>query len=241
MTVTPDEPGRDADHRGTAARAARRARRIGGRSRPTGPDEALPGPDEVPPAPAPAVPPGPPTEAAAPRPPAGGWWTWLPAALLAAACAAFVAVGVVDSHGVWWDRGATGVAGERGAVLAAAKSCMATMNTYDYRKLDAAEAKGLACATGKLTGQYKTAFETVVEKQAPKLKATQSAQINDAGIESVSGDGRQWVVLVFGQLTTTSSQTGSKTPPLTPFSARVTMERVGGKWLVGNYQYAPGA
>lgn len=192
---------------------------------------------------------------------------WIPGLITLAAAAAavvFLVLGAVVSHGVWWGTG-NATAGERGAVLAAAKSCMATMNTYDYRKLDEAERAGLACTTGQLTDQYRTAMEKVIKPEAAKIQFTQSAQVLNAGIESVSPDGSQWTVLVFGQLTTTNSATaatptpgaaastapsgappaggapdiGSNPPRLDLFSARAVMEKVGGRWLVANYQYAP--
>jgi len=251
-----------------AARAARRARRIGGRSTPadasaqdTAPTGATPAdaPPEVvsaggartdeatAPAPAsvqldkPTTSAEPVAEPAATAPPADGTdrRAWLPALVLALVCLAFLGWGAYESHGVWWAKSSSSVADERGPVLAAAKSCMAAMNTYDYRKLAQSEAKGVACTTGTFTGQYKQAFEKLIKPQAAKVQFTQTAQINNAGVESVSGDGQQWVVLVYGQLSTTNSQTGTKTPTLTPFSARVTMQQVASTWLVASYQYAP--
>jgi Mce-associated membrane protein len=164
---------------------------------------------------------------------------WLPALVLAAVCLGLFGYGLADSRGIWWDKGSSSVAGERGAVLAAAKTCMARMNSYDYRTLDADEKKGLACTTGTFTGQYKRAFEKLIKPDAGTARFTQTAQINNAGVESVSGDGKQWVILIYGQLSTTNKQTGTKTPTLTAFGARVTMQHVGAKWLVANYQYAP--
>ncbi|MGI8761517.1 MAG: hypothetical protein ACR2LF_09560, partial [Jatrophihabitantaceae bacterium] len=167
------------------------------------------------------------------------WLRWAPAALAGVVAVALAVVCVVTSHGVWWATSSTNVISERGQVLAAAKSCMATMNTYDYRKLPQSEAAGLACTTGKLTSQYQTAINTVIKPQAVKVQFTQTAQVNNAGVESVSPDGKQWVVLVFGQLATTNSSTGSTTPRPDVFSARATMQKVGSKWLVAAYQYAP--
>jgi hypothetical protein len=46
-------------------------------------------------------------------------------------------------------------------------------------------------------------------------------------------------VLIFGQLSTTNSQTGTTAPKLSIFSARVTMQRSHGHWLVASYEYAP--
>lgn len=170
---------------------------------------------------------------------APGWLAWLPAALLAALAAVLLGFGVAASHGVWWAEPHVDVQHQRTEVLAAAKTCMATMNTYDYRKLDAAEKSGLACTTGKLTDQYRTAMEKLIKPQAAKVQFTQTAQVNSAGIESISKDGAQWTVLIFGQLSTTNSQTGSNAPKLSIFSARVTMQRSNGHWLVANYEYAP--
>lgn len=168
---------------------------------------------------------------------------WVPALITlvgTAAAIVFIVLGVIASSGVWWGN-TTPARDDRGAVLAAAKSCMATMNTYDYRKLDQAEQAGLACTTGTLTSQYRTAFEKVVKPKAGTLKFTQTAQILDAGIETVSRDGSQWTVLVFGQLSTTNSATGTNTPRLDLFSARAVMQRVGTGWKIANYEYAPSA
>jgi hypothetical protein len=241
------------------AQAASRARRIGGRPRP-GPAPAVS--DPVHPSPAhrgadgrgrtataaePAVTAEPAAEPAVTAEPAAakrapvrlpGWLDWLPAGAFAAVAAVLL---VFIGLAAWdiWGGDSTDVGTQRGQVLAAAKTCMATMNTYDYRKLDDAEAKGLACTTGKLTGQYKQAMEQLIKPQAAKVHFTQTAQVNKAGVETVSSDGTQWTVLIFGQLATTNSQTGTNTPKLTIFSARVTMQHVGDRWLVANYEYAP--
>lgn len=167
------------------------------------------------------------------------WLRWLPAGVAGAAVVALIVIGLIVSNGVWWGASGNDTASKRGQVLAAAKSCMATINTYDYRKLAQAEAAGAACTTGKLTSQYQTAMDKVIKPQATKIQFTQTAQINNAGTESVSKDGKQWVVLIIGQLATTNSSTGTKTPRLDVFSARVTMQQVKGKWLVAAYQYAP--
>jgi hypothetical protein len=179
-----------------------------------------------------------------------------------------LALCVAFSHGVWWGKSKTeNLQSERDRVLAAAKSCIATMNTYDYRKLDQAEKAGLACTTGALSKQYQDVFEKTIKPQAKAVQFTQTAQVNSAGIESVSPDGNQWVILVFGQLAITNSQTGAGPAPsgsaapsassapsapspspsgsaapgprLDPFSAQVTMQKVDGNWLVSAYNYAP--
>jgi hypothetical protein len=232
------------------AQAASRARRIGGRPTP-GAGRSAPSPEpasravsttKAPSQAAPVVA-EPEKAAAAPaaraRGPLPAWLAWLPAAVLAAVIVLVLVLGVIASHGVWWSTKTVDSAAQREQVLAGAKSCMAKINTYDYRKLDAAEQAGTACTTGALTAQYKTAMEKLIKPQAAKVKFTQAATINSAGIESISKDGKQWVVLIFGQLSTTDSQDGTTTPKLSIFSAQATMQQVKGAWLVSAYQYAP--
>ena len=67
-----------------------------------------------------------------------------------------VGLGVWLSHGVWWAK--TDASAHRNEVrqqvLATAKTCTATMLSYDYQKLAQAEKKGQACATGQLRSDY---------------------------------------------------------------------------------------
>ncbi len=153
---------------------------------------------------------------------------WIPAMVAGIAVAALAASILALSHGVWW--ATPSASATRDEVLAAAKTCLARTNSYDYRKLDQAEAAGLACATGRFRDSYKQSMETVVRKLAPERKATQEVQVDKAGVESVSKDGTQWVVLIYGQQKVTNTTT--QQPRLDILSARVTMDRVDGKWLI---------
>lgn len=187
---------------------------------------------------------GPTAKSAAPesveRTPAGslshrlGWgWTLLATAL----SIALIVLSVVFSHGAWWGKSAP-LTQERGAVLASAKSCIATMNTYSYKDLASAEKKALACTTGDFTATYKKAFDSQIAALAPAQQATQTFQVNNAGIARVSPDGQQFDVLVFGQIATTNTTTGS-TPRNSVLSAMVSMHKAGGHWLVADYKTAP--
>lgn len=227
-----------------AAAAASRARRIGGRvpsPRPGGSETTAAAPR-----PAPARDDAPAAAAAtsmakkpSPAEPTGnaptvitevpGWLKWVPAIVLGAVALAMVVVLAVASHGVWWSKPSAGAIRDR--VLAAAKSCTAATNSYKYTAIDAAEAAGLKCTSGAYQGQYKKAMDTLIKKNAPTLKFTQTAQINDAGIVSVTPSGKQWSVLLFGQLAITSTQTG-KGGRVDPFAAIVQMENVHGSWLI---------
>jgi hypothetical protein len=165
-----------------------------------------------------------------------GWLVWLPGAVLTAAALAMVVLMVIFSHGVWWGPDAgrgpdqKTVNALRQQVLAASKSCLAQTNTYDYTKLDDYEKSALTCATGQFANQLKQTIETLVKVNAPKLKAKQTAQINKGGIETVSADGSQWTVLLFGQLSVVN--TTDPKGRTDPFAAQVQMEKVRGTWLI---------
>jgi hypothetical protein len=55
--------------------------------------------------------------------------------------------------------------------------------------------------------------------------------VNTAGIESVTANGKQWNVLIYGQLNITNNQTG-KQGRIDPFALVATMESVKGTWLI---------
>jgi hypothetical protein len=99
----------------------------------------------------------------------------------------------------------------------------------------------LACTTGKLSGQYRDTMEKVIKPQAATVQFTQTAQVNNGAVESISPNGRQWVILIFGQLSSTNSATGATSPKLDVFTVRVTMDEVGGHWLVSDYATTPTA
>jgi hypothetical protein len=177
---------------------------------------------------------GPPQATVGTQPPA--WLNWAPAGVLSVGAVVMAILIVLFSHGVWWgpDPGkvpagsATNV--KREQVLAAAKTCLAATNSYKYTDLVTYERKALACATGGFVGQLRRTIETLVKVNAPKLKSSQTAQINRGGIEAVSPDGSQWTVLLFGQLTVTNSNDPKGRTD--PFAAQVRMEQARGKWLI---------
>jgi hypothetical protein len=235
------------------ASAARRARRIGGRPAPAAP-ATTPSPavdPDAPPAPsAVRLEKPPPAEQPRGEQPSAGVRSlplaWFPAAVLGVAAVLLLAILVWFSHGGYWDKPAGSTTSQPSAtdqqrVLAAAKTCFATLNTYDYRKLDQAQAAGLACTTGSFTHDYQAAFEAQIQKYAPAAKAVQTAQVNKAGISQVSPTGEQWVVLIYGQLQTNNVSTAKEgSPRVSPVGGVLTMNCVGGsgvscsggKWLV---------
>jgi Mce-associated membrane protein len=72
-----------------------------------------------------------------------------------------------------------------------------------------------------------------IKPTATKTKAVVQAQTDAAGVESVSGDGKQVTVVVFGEQKVTNT---SLTAPRTDlFRVRVTMDKVNGQWLVSKF------
>lgn len=229
------------DRPNPAANAARRARRIGGRPTPAPRPEP-----EVEPSIEPAAQRVRPDKPASSRPAQPDRaavvrslpLAWFPAAVLGTAAILLLGLLIWFGHGGYWDKPAqhsvsTPGVTEQEQVLAAAKKCFATLNSYDYRKLDDALAAGLKCTTGGFTNDYKLAFQNTIDKLAPTRKAVQTAQVNKAGIESIGSTGKQWVILIYGQLQITNVSTEkSGSPQISPVGGVLTMNDVGGKWLV---------
>jgi Mce-associated membrane protein len=160
---------------------------------------------------------------------------WIPAIVAAVVVATLLVLCVWQSHGVWWGKSAGDNRGKvRQEVLAAAKPCVAAIVSYDYRHLAASEKAGQACITGAFKADYTKAMETTVRTLAPQSKTVQVFQIAKAGIERVSPDGKQWVVLLYGQQQVTNSTTAKNQPRLDILNVEATLTKVGPKWLVSS-------
>ncbi len=239
-----------------------RARRIGGRPVPRSDGGAEPGsavtpappapptatsapPSTAPPLTAPPLTAAPPTTPYQPQPvtvgesgagkKSGFPVQWLPAVVLGVAVLLLAVLVVIASHGVYWAKAgdsssARTVSQEK--VLAAAKKCFAQINSYDYRQLDGLVQKDLACTTGTFTSDLRAALQKEILKLAPQLHATQTAQINKAGIASVSPSGDQVVTLIYGQLAQSNTKTAKSSPRLDVVGAVVTVDDVHGQWLI---------
>jgi hypothetical protein len=164
-------------------------------------------------------------------------WVWAPAAVLGLAavvlgvlCIVFAARGSSSSTSAAGTLTAADSA-LRQKVLAAAKGCVVRVNSYDYRTFAADEKQALQCTTGQYSKDFKKTFEGVIMKYGPKLHATQTAQIDTAGIEQVSSDGKQWTLLLFGQLTATNN-TSATSGRVDPLAIKVTVQKVGSQWLI---------
>jgi Mce-associated membrane protein len=156
---------------------------------------------------------------------------WIPAVIAGLALVAVLVVGVWQSHGVWWGKKLGDTRTEQQQrVLAAAKSCTAAILSYDYKRLDQTQAAAEACITGQFKQDYDQSFE-LVRTAAPEKSASQTFQIANGGVSDVSSDGKQWVVMLYGQIGYTDS-TVKNGPRLDISTPIVTLTEVNGKWLV---------
>ncbi len=159
---------------------------------------------------------------------------WIPAIVAGVVAVTVLVLCVWQSHGVWWGKHQRDNRNQvRQEVLAAAKPCVAAIVSYDYRKLAVSEKAGQACITGAFKADYTRAMETTVRTLAPQSKTVQVFQIAKAGIERVSPDGKQWVILLYGQQQVTNSTTKG-TPRLDILNVEATLTKVGNKWLVSS-------
>jgi hypothetical protein len=162
-----------------------------------------------------------------------GWFRWVPALVLTICAVVMLVLVAVTAHSVWYAK--PSAASLRDQVLAAAKTCVAATNTYQYTDIPKNEAAGAKCTTGRYTSQYMSAMTKIVTPAATKLKATQSVQINAAGVEAISTAGQQWDVVLYGQTTITqASKTKKNASRIDPFALTATMQRVHGKWLISH-------
>lgn len=157
-----------------------------------------------------------------------GWAVWAPAVALATAAVVFLVLFLVARTGGSGDIDRS--AETRDKVLAAAKTCIATLNTYRYDQLPTAEAAGVKCTTGRLTTDYKRTVDNIIKKNAPALQAIQQAKITTAGIESVTGNGTQYTVLAYGTLAITTAK--QKQGRQEPFAVVARLQQVGDAWLL---------
>lgn len=156
---------------------------------------------------------------------------WIPAVIAALALVAVLVIGGWQSHGVWWGKKLADTRTEQQQrVLAAAKSCTAAILSYDYKRLDQTQSAAEACITGQFKQDYDQSFE-LVRTAAPQKDASQTFEVANGGVSDVSSDGKQWVVMLYGQIGYTDN-TVKNGPRLDISTPIVTLTQVNGKWLV---------
>jgi Mce-associated membrane protein len=115
--------------------------------------------------------------------------------------------------------------------VAAAKTSVQTILSYDYRSINADIAKAKADSTGVFAHQYAgTAAQLLSE--AKQEKAIVQATIGSSGVVSASAN--NVVVLLFVDQASVREASGQKSPTtrIDQSRVRVTMTLVRGRWLV---------
>jgi Mce-associated membrane protein len=119
----------------------------------------------------------------------------------------------------------------RTQAVSAARAAASDILGYDYRSLDASIRRARAQTTGAFRTEYDKTSKTLLP-QATKVKAIVQATIGSAAVMSATGERVQ--VLLFVDQATVKQVAGEKTPTtrIDQSRVRVTMTRVGGRWLV---------
>ena len=115
-------------------------------------------------------------------------------------------------------------------VPALARTDAARILSYDYRHIQADADAATRVITGGYRDQYRQSMDQLIIPQAQQVHAVVQAEVLNAGVSSVSDDGRQVVVLVYANQTVTNTRiTGSRVDQV---RVRLTMVRVGDGWKV---------
>lgn len=139
------------------------------------------------------------------------------------ALAALVAL----AWGQWWLAQQRSRENARTDARDAADRAVATVLSYDYRRLDA----GMEAARALLTGDFRQQYDELQEplrRSAPVNKSVVSARVADSTV--LSADDNSARVLLFVDQTSTSSKLPS--PQLDQSRVVVTLQRDGDQWLV---------
>jgi Mce-associated membrane protein len=115
----------------------------------------------------------------------------------------------------------------RTEALAAARTRVPELLSYDRATLDADLQRALGQTTGSFTDDYEQILTDVVEPTAKRRGISTKASISGAGV--VSGDRDEVVVLVF--LTQSTSAKGGRVS-VSGSRVEVTMERSGESWKI---------
>jgi Mce-associated membrane protein len=120
---------------------------------------------------------------------------------------------------------------ERDAAVAAAKTEIPQILSYNYKTLSADLARASADTTGQFSGQFGVLASQLIGPNATKQQTVTKAAVPVAA--AVDSSGNEVTVLVFvDQSTTSKAQPKAQT---NASQLRVTMQKVNGRWLVEQF------
>lgn len=157
-----------------------------------------------------------------------GWVTIVVAALLVVIVAALLVVNVRLHRDVSRDE-ARKTAGEAASKVGG--KAVEALLSYNYRTIDADLARGLAWTTGSFKRELQTLDAKVVKPTAVSKTVVTKTTVSQVAVSQQSADVVQLLVFA-GQVTASlGAQSQQSTSRL-----KVTMERVGGTWLISALQ-----
>jgi len=116
----------------------------------------------------------------------------------------------------------------RTAAVEQARTAAVTVLSYDHETLDEDFAAALALSTGEFAEEYARTSEAAVRPVAEETRAVVEADVVSAGV--VSAGPQEVRVLLFVNQTTTSTRADG--PRTDQNRVRMTMQKVGDRWLV---------
>jgi Mce-associated membrane protein len=160
--------------------------------------------------------------------------SWVPAWLLAGLAVATAAVVGLASWLYLAQPSDASVEDSTKAAQAAAERAIGPILSYDARHLDRDKAAAESYLTSDYQGQYDKLF-ALIKQNAPQTGTVVTAQVVASGIVR-SGEDRVQVLLFVNRPTTNKLR---KQPVVYKDQVTVTMERVGGDWLVDDLVTSP--
>lgn len=117
----------------------------------------------------------------------------------------------------------------------AAETAIEPLLSYDYRTLDQDQRDAEKYLTGRYRRQYDQLF-SLIKQNAPSTQTVVTAQVVDSAVVRAGATRAQ--ILLFVDQSRTNAR--SKTPTVFKNQATVTMQKVGGQWLVDGIATSPG-
>lgn len=152
------------------------------------------------------------------------WWAVTGLAVIAVVMAVFTTILLLR-----WQR-AEARAQARAEVPSLAKTYAAKILSYDYRHIRQDADAAARVTTGDYGRQYRQTMDQLIVPQAQQVHAVVQAEVLNAGVSSVSEDGRQAVVLVYANQTVTNDRL--KGARVDQVRVRLTLVKSGGTWRV---------
>lgn len=120
----------------------------------------------------------------------------------------------------------------RTEAIVAAKDAVVPLLSYNYRTID----RQVSSTQGLLTGKFKDDYAALVRSQIIGTSKAQAVSIQTEVVSASIESGSASQVVVFMFVNQQSEVAGAAQPALTGSRLRLTMQHVGGRWLVSDLQ-----